>query len=133
MSDAIVLTIPRERQFHKVAHLVLGGLALRHNLTLEQLEDLQIALDALLERDEREGEVRVELRVGAETLTAELGPFDAERLRGELGRDPQDGSVGLSRVLSTVVDDVEVTERGGGAWIRLVKSVQGVQVAAEAS
>jgi hypothetical protein len=133
MSDRIELTIPRERPFHKVAHLVLGGLALRHNLTLEQLEDLQIALDALLEQDEREGEVSVELRVGADTLSAELGPFDAGRLQDELNRDPHDGSVGLSRVLATVVDDVEVSERAGGAWIRLTKSLQGAQVPAEAS
>ena len=133
MSDAIVLTIPRERPFHRVAHLVLGGLALRHNLTLEQLEDLQIALDALLEQDERKGEVSVALRVDADTLSAEIGPFDGDSLRGELERDPQDGSVGLSRVLATVVDDVEVSERDGGAWILLTKSVQGVQVPAEAT
>ncbi|HEY6031478.1 MAG TPA: hypothetical protein VIU44_12990 [Gaiellaceae bacterium] len=133
MTDRIALTIPRERPFHKVAHLVLGGLALRHNLTLEQLEDLQIALDALLEQDERKGEVSVALRVDADTLSAEIGPFDADSLRGELERDPQDGSVGLSRVLATVVDDVEVSERDGGAWILLTKSVQGVQVPAEAT
>ena len=31
-----------------VAHLVLGGLAVRLDLTIENLEDLQLALDALL-------------------------------------------------------------------------------------
>ena len=36
--DMIVLTLPPERDFHRVAHLVLGGLALRLNLTLEALE-----------------------------------------------------------------------------------------------
>lgn len=130
MTDRIALTIPRERPFHRVAHLVLGGLALRNNYTLEQLEDLQIALDALLEQDELAGgDVTVELEVGDERLTAAIGPFEAQRLRAELERDPQDG-VGLSRVLSHVVDEVELAEREGRTWVRLVKNVP---VPAEAS
>ena len=48
--DEITLTLPRAREFHNVAHLVLAGLALRLNLTIETLEDLQIALGAVLDR-----------------------------------------------------------------------------------
>lgn len=125
MSDRISLTIPRQRAFHGVAHLVLGGLALRRNLTLEQLEDLQLALDALLEHDQRDGDVTVELEVREDALVAAMGPFDAARLRGELERgDPSDGAVGLSRVLATVVDDLDLEDRGGGTWVRLVKAMQ---------
>ena len=29
MTDEITLTLPREPEFHRVAHLVLGGLAVR--------------------------------------------------------------------------------------------------------
>ena len=47
--DTITLTLPPEREFQRVAHLVLGGLAVRLNLTLEALEDLQLALDGLLD------------------------------------------------------------------------------------
>ena len=130
MTDRISLTIPRERPFHRVAHLVLGGLALRNNYTLEQLEDLQIALDALLEQeDAAAADVQLELEVEADRLAAEIGPFEPQHLRAELELDPQDG-VGLSRVLSHVVDDVEVAERGGHLWVRLVKSMP---VPAEAS
>ena len=50
MADEITLTLPREPDFQSVAHLVLGGLAARLNLTLENLEDLQLALTALLAR-----------------------------------------------------------------------------------
>ena len=43
-ADEITLALPRERPFFGVAHLVLGGLAVRLDLGFEQLEDLQVAL-----------------------------------------------------------------------------------------
>jgi len=121
VTDLITLTIPRERPFHDVAHLVLGGLALRRNLTLEHLDDLQLALDELL--DEAGGDVTVELRVDPGAVETTIGPFD-ERLRAELERERGDGSPALSRVLATVVDEYAVVERGGRHWIELRKTVQ---------
>jgi hypothetical protein len=130
VADRVALTIPRERPFHRVAHLVLGGLALRHNLTLEQLEDLQIALDALLEHSDRIDEITVELELEAQRIEASIGPFETAHLRAALERDPGDGEVGLSRVLSTVVDWVELVERGDQTWVQLTKTVQGPTEAA---
>ena len=75
MSDEITLTIPRERDFLSVAHLVLGGVGVRLNLTYEVLEDLQLALDAILERDREPGDVTIALRVGMNTIEAEVGPL----------------------------------------------------------
>ena len=124
MTDRITLTIPRERRFHRVAHLVLGGLAVRLNLTLEHLEDLQLALDALLEQHHEPGEVEVELGVDDGTIEALVGPFGSDSLRAELERDPQDGSVGLARLLATVVDDVEIVDRDDQEWVRLIKRVE---------
>jgi anti-sigma regulatory factor (Ser/Thr protein kinase) len=121
MSDRIVLTIPRERPFHGIAHLVLGGLAARLNLTVESLEDLQLALDELLEQDEGGTDVTVEVRVGDGSIEAELGPFDAARLRAAM--EPDQDSLGLQRLLATLVDGAELLERDGGQWIRIVKSL----------
>lgn len=121
MSDRISLTIPRERPFHSVAHLVLGGLAVRHNLTIESLEDLQVALDQLLEQDGEIGDVTVELRVDETQIEAEIGPFQEATLRAATA--PKDEALGLSRVLATVVDGVEQTERDGGKWLKLVKAL----------
>jgi hypothetical protein len=120
MSDRIILTIPRQRSFHGVAHLVLGGLAARLHLTVENLEDLQVALDALLEHSEGADDVTVELGVARGSIEAEVGPFDAERLRAAM--TPGEASFNLQRVLSTVVDEVELTR--DGRWIRLTKAVQ---------
>jgi hypothetical protein len=121
MSDRIVLTIPRERPFHSVAHLVLGGLAVRHNLTVESLEDLQVALDELLEQDGELSDVTVELSVDDNAIEAQIGPFQDATLRA--ATEPSGESLGLQRVLATVVDSVEPTQRDDGTWLRLVKEI----------
>jgi hypothetical protein len=123
VSDRIVLTIPRERPFHPVAHLVLGGLAVRHNLTVDSLEDLQMALDELLEHDEEIADVTVELCVAENAIEAEIGPFQPATL--DAATRPSEEGLGLARVLATVVDRVERAERDGGNWLRLVKRVDG--------
>lgn len=120
MSDEITLVIPRERDFHRVAHLVLGGLAARLDLTYESLEDLQLALDSLLERGEEEGEVVVRLRLSDEAIEALVGPFEADALRDELERE-EPGAVGLRRLLETVADQVELAPDGQGDFVRIVK------------
>lgn len=118
--DEIVLTLPRERPFFGVAHLVLGGLAARLNLTFEHLEDLQLALGSLLAQHDGGSEVTLRLRVGDDTIEAEVGPF-GDSLRIELERAGT--GVGLRRILDVVVDRVELGEQGGSAWVTLTKNV----------
>lgn len=126
--DVITLTLPPEREFQRVAHLVLGGLAVRLNLTLEALEDLQLALDGLLESGSPEHDVTVSLSVLDDAIEASVGPFAGQKVRRELEADA-DG-MGLRRVLDTVVDRVEVSERGGSDWVRLTKRIDTGEVGA---
>lgn len=116
--DTITLTIPREEPFHEVAHLVLGGVAARLNLTFESIDDLETALEAVLERASEDGEVTVELRLDEQAIVTRVGPFAAQALREELDRD--DDSVGLRRILDTVVDAYELDADG---WLSLTKNV----------
>jgi hypothetical protein len=118
--DQITLTIPREPPFHEVAHLVLGGVAARLNLTFESLDDLETALDAVLERAAPEGDVTVQLRIQEGAIVARVGPFSPEPLRAELAREAG-GDVTLRRVLDTVVDRYEL---GADGWLELTKDVE---------
>ena len=119
--DVITLHLPRERPFFGVAHLVVGGLAVRLDLSFEQLEDLQVAFAELLEQHETEREITVSVRVDGDTIHAFVGPFD-DSLEQDLARDASD-KVGLRRVLETVVDGVEVTDRDGQTWVELTKAM----------
>jgi hypothetical protein len=121
MTDEITLTMPRDREFFSVAHLVLGGVGIRLNLTIETLEDLQLALDAILERDHEPGDVTISLRLNDQTIETEVGPF-GDGVRKELERSGEE-EVGLRRILDTLVDDVELTQGEGGDWVKLRKSI----------
>jgi hypothetical protein len=126
-ADQITLTLPSERPFFAVAHLVLGGLAVRLDLSYDELEDLQAALTLLLAQREHAHDVTLVVRTGDDGLEASVGPLDAATV-AELGRDAGP-EVGLRRVLDTVVDRVEVTERDGQPWVALHKSIQRTGVA----
>jgi hypothetical protein len=116
--DRITLTIPREAPFHEVAHLVLGGVAARLNLTFESIDDLETALDAVLERAALNGHITVKLRVDEEAILATVGPL-ADAVRAELEREPGE-EVDLRRILDTVLDGYELDADG---WLELRKQV----------
>ena len=112
--------IPRERPFSAVADLVVGGIASRHDVTLDVLDDLQLALDSLLDHsDSDDGEVGIVLRVGDDTIEAAVGPIEPSTVAA-LEADAGDG-IGLRRLLETTMDSVSLSERDGGAWVELRK------------
>jgi hypothetical protein len=118
VADEIKLTLPPEEDFAQVARLVLGGLAARIDLTYEHLEDLQLALDGLLERRRATDPVQVAVTVDDGFLRTSIGPFDAASL-DELERE--DASLSLRRILETVVDTFELEEHDGRRWVQLTK------------
>jgi len=122
VSDEIVLTLPRERRFYDVAHLVVGGLAARLDLTVDNLADLQLALAGLLPRAETDGDITVVLELAGETLSGRIGPFEAEPLRRELEREGGDG-YGTHHVLETVFDSYRVDVQNGAAWVEFTMAI----------
>ena len=121
-ADEITLTLPGDDAFHGVAHL--GGVASRNDLTVETLEDLTLALDAVLERyGERSEEVTVLSRIDEDEAVIEIGPFPAGEAKSELEGEAGD-ALDTRRILLAVCDMVEVFERGGGDWVRVTKRVE---------
>lgn len=118
MTDEIVLTIPSAPGFDRVAHLVLSGIAVRLNLTIENLEDLQLALDALLDPNvSANGELTVALSLRDGEMVAMVTPISS-RVLDELENDDV-AVLGRRRVLESTVDDVHVD----GHSVRLTKKV----------
>lgn len=126
--DEIRISVPRERGFGPVAGLVIGGVAARHDLTIDVLDDLQLAIETLLEREESEEEVTIVLRIDAGVAHADVGPFRPEtvsELHDDLGE-----SIGLRRLLETLMDDVSLGEREDGCWVSLRKATTASEEAA---
>ena len=100
--------------------MVVGGIAARNDVTLDVLDDLQLALDSLLEHDEADGrEVGIVLRVAEGTIEADVGPL-ARATATALEQEEGEG-IGLRRLLETTMDTVTLSERDGGAWVALRK------------
>jgi anti-sigma regulatory factor (Ser/Thr protein kinase) len=119
VTDVVTLQLPRERDFFGVAHLVLGGLAARLDLTYDVLDDVTTALDELLERREATDDITVSVRIEDGMLSATVGPFSG-KVAEELHASNE--GLGLRRVLETMVDDVTLAERDGAQWVELRKS-----------
>ena len=118
-TDEIRLVIPAEEDFRPIAHLVTGGLAMRLDVTYDDLEDLQVAIEALLALRDDADELVVALSAHDDVLHAALGPFAPETLQS----GDSDSGIDLRRVLDTVCDTHEVEERDDGAWVELTKRV----------
>ena len=127
MSDVVTLQLPRDRDFFGVAHLVLGGLGARHELTYDVLDDMTTALDELLDRREADDDVTLEVEIGEGEMITTVGPFGGHVV-DEL--HASDAGLGLRRVLETIVDTHEIDERDGGAWVELTKRIASAETSA---
>jgi len=118
VSEEITLVVPAQEDFRPIVHLVIGGLAVRLDLTMDALEDLQVALDALLARRDDEGDVVVRVVFDDQVVRATVGPLPSAILE-DIERDGNE--LGLRRVLETVCETFELEERNGEAWVELTK------------
>ena len=121
--DRIVLTIPREREFSAVADLVLAGLGSRHDLTIEVIDDLQLALESLVDREDLDDELTVRIEVVDAAIVTSVGPFRREAMESELAGE-SGPAIGLRRLLDTTVDSVAVAAEGSVCWIELRKELR---------
>ena len=122
--DQFTITVPPERQF--AAFPVSSSAASRRGtkLTLDALDDLQLAIESLLPRASDGNEVTIVLHVDGASgiISASVEPLAAVTA-GELEREA-DETLGLRRLLDAVVDGMTLREQDGATWV----STQEVQL-----
>ena len=125
--ESIELTLPAGREWHAVARLVLGGVADRLNLSFEDLDDLQLAVERLLVEAASQDTVMLRIDVVDHGIRVGVGPLAERTIADALqGPDAQPGELTLRRILQTVVDSFGVEELDdGGIVVRLQKAVRG--------
>jgi hypothetical protein len=125
--ETIELTLPAGREWHAVARLVLGGVADRLNLSFEDLDDLQLAVERLLVEAASQDTVQLRIDIVDHGVRVGVGPL-AERTIADALQSPdaEPGELTLRRILQTVVDSFGVEEHAeGGIVVRLQKAVRG--------
>jgi hypothetical protein len=126
-AEAIDLTLPAGREWHAVARLVLGGVADRMNLSFEDLDDLQLAVERLLVEAASQDTVQMRIDIVDHGVRVGVGPLVEGTIAEALqGPDAAPGELTLRRILQTVVDSFAVEEHAeGGIVVRLQKAVRG--------
>jgi serine/threonine-protein kinase RsbW len=115
VADTVDLRVPADPAYLAVIRTATAGLAARLDLTLDEIEDLRIAVDEacalLLEHQTHAGaELHAAFTLHAQTLEVVVsGPARAL---------PQDSSFAWS-VLEALVGHVETGVSPSGSWIRL--------------
>jgi len=106
--DRIRVSVPPDVSFRPVLRLVLGGIGGRSRLSYDQVDELQLALNALFARRQVLGpEAVLEAEVDGGSVAALIGPFTADA-------DPV-----ARRVLESLVDEVRLVTKGDAEWVEL--------------
>jgi hypothetical protein len=115
-ATTVELELPARRPFHPTGRLVAGGVASRLQLDVDRMNDVRLAVDALLLQPPAEATVRMRMTESAVGFSLEVGPFSSQ------GAD----LAGLTRILRALVDEFAVYESEAGEWIavRLSRSCE---------
>ncbi len=125
--DTVVLTFPRMPKYYTVARLVLGGMAAPFQVPIDTIDDLQLALSTVLDRDDIQvvGDVVLRMEIDGESLSLTVGNIDTASL-SETGIENATGepdAFTLGHILGTLVDNLQVIEVGGHSEVSMTKYV----------
>jgi serine/threonine-protein kinase RsbW len=117
------LEIPASPEFLRVARMMAAGVASRLGFTLDEVDDLRIAIDelcfCLVGRAGRPGTVEIRYLMSPEGLSVEGTGHFTDRASEEPRLSP------LSvQILEAVTDECQVEGRPEGPWFRLLKRRQ---------
>ncbi len=103
---AIRLELPALPAFNAVGRLVVGGVASRLDFEVADIEDLQLAVEALLCRTPASSTVTLTIEPSEMDLHARLGPFVTNG-------DPKR----VERMLCRLVNEAVVHDSGENEWV----------------
>jgi hypothetical protein len=121
-TDTVTLTIPQAAEYHSLFSMILGGIALRRDLSLETLDDLQLAVDSILaEEEEVSGQVSMSVDLYENGLDIRLGPLTREDVRqalilGAVPPGAEDRCIDVCLILRSLVDEYLVADLDDGAF-----------------
>lgn len=123
--ETVELETPVGRDWGAVVRLVLGGIGDRLGLGLDDLDDLQLAVERLLAEAGSRRSVKLEFELSEGRVRARVGPLAERALADALqGPEPPPGALTLRRILSTVVDSYGVERvEDAGIHVRVEKEV----------
>jgi len=111
VADTIRLEVTATPAALPVVRMVLGGVAARVDLSLDEVDDLYVAVEELLSAAADSGEdPRHELiiEVVDDGVSVSAGPFRSSGLRARLTGEGHTGEFDLQTVMRGVVESVEV-------------------------
>ena len=119
MPDVIRLSVTATPAAFPVVRMVLGGVAARVDLSLDEIDDLYVAVEELLRAAASSGEEpRHELivEVGDDGLSVSAGPFHSDGLRARLAGRATDVGLDLKTLMHGMVGTVEVCAAPGDCY-----------------
>lgn len=108
-SAVVELELPADRPFAAVFRLVAAGLAGRHDVTVDRIDELQLAIDAVLRQPPAAETISMHIEQTTSELRFDIGPIAM----------PSGGRVSLERVLSTLVAGARTRHAEDQTWIEM--------------
>lgn len=123
LSETVELQTPAGRDWGPVVRLVLGGIGDRLDLGIDDLDDLQLAVERLLAEAGAKDPIKLSFELFDGGVRTHVGPLAEGKIADALqGPEPPPGELTLRRILATVVDSFGVEDvEDEGLYVRLEK------------
>ncbi len=122
LSDTVSLTTPRAPEYYPLFNMLLGGIATRRDLSLEALDDLQLAVDnVILEDRHSTGDLSLTVTLQEDALEIVISPLSDPDLyhtlvEGSVSADAADRCLDICLFLSPLVDRYVVRDLDSGGF-----------------
>jgi hypothetical protein len=129
MTDIVKLDIGTSPSALPIVRMVVGGVGSRLELSLDDLEDVYLALEELFREAAAFGEgprYTLTIEVGDASLTISTGPFRSQALRQRLTPAASSNVIDLHMLLAHIVESLDVCTAGDDCFAVVFRKSRGV-------